>query len=58
MLEKKSGKVALILSMEGAEGLEGDLRVLRNCYRLGLRCTETIWKILGGNYLRVFSEVF
>jgi membrane dipeptidase len=40
---KKSGKVALILSMEGAEGLEGDLRVLRNCYRLGLRCMGITW---------------
>jgi len=40
---KESGKVALILSMEGAEGLEGDLRVLRNCYRLGLRCMGITW---------------
>jgi membrane dipeptidase len=40
---KKSGKVGLMLSMEGAEGLEGDLRVLRDFYRLGLRCLGITW---------------
>ncbi|MBN1581668.1 MAG: membrane dipeptidase, partial [Anaerolineae bacterium] len=34
---KAEGKVAGILSMEGAEGLEGDLGVLRMVYRLGVR---------------------
>lgn len=40
---KQTGKLGLMLSMEGAEGLEGDLRVLRNCYRLGLRCLGLTW---------------
>jgi len=40
---KELGKVALILSMEGAEGLEGDLSVLRTCYRLGLRVLGITW---------------
>ena len=40
---KELGKVALILSMEGAEGLEGDLSVLRLCYRLGLRVLGITW---------------
>ena len=40
---KDSGKVALMLSMEGAEGLEGDLRLLRTYYRLGLRCLGITW---------------
>ena len=40
---KKLGKIALILSMEGAGGLEGDLSVLRMCYRLGLRVLGITW---------------
>jgi membrane dipeptidase len=40
---KRLGKVALVLSMEGAEGLEGDLGVLRLCYRLGLRVLGITW---------------
>jgi membrane dipeptidase len=40
---KKSGKVGLMLSMEGAEGLEGDLSMLRCYYRLGLRCLGITW---------------
>ena len=40
---KQIGKLGLMLSMEGAEGLEGDLRVLRDCYRLGLRCLGLTW---------------
>jgi len=40
---KQLGKIALILSMEGAEGLEGDLSVLRVCYRLGLRLLGIAW---------------
>ena len=35
---KDGGKVALMLSMEGAEGLEGDLGLLRTYHRLGVRC--------------------
>ncbi len=40
---KAEGKVALMLSMEGAEGLEGDMRALRVFYRLGLRCLGLTW---------------
>lgn len=40
---KEAGKVALILSMEGAEGLEGDLGALRVFYRLGLRALGITW---------------
>ena len=40
---RDQGKVALILSMEGAEGLEGDLGFLRVCYRLGLRFLGLTW---------------
>jgi membrane dipeptidase len=34
---KRQGKIAGILSMEGAEGLLGDLKLLRAFYRLGVR---------------------
>jgi membrane dipeptidase len=40
---KEAGKVALILSMEGAEGLDGDLGALRVFYRLGLRALGITW---------------
>jgi membrane dipeptidase len=40
---KATGKVALLLSMEGAEGLGGDLRALRMFYRLGLRSLGLTW---------------
>jgi membrane dipeptidase len=40
---KAEGKVAGILSMEGAEGLEGDLGVLRMMYRLGVRWIGLTW---------------
>jgi membrane dipeptidase len=40
---KAQGKVAGILSMEGAEGLEGDLGVLRTMYRLGVRWIGLTW---------------
>ncbi len=40
---KEQGKVALILSMEGAEALEGDLNFLRVCHRLGLRSLGLTW---------------
>jgi membrane dipeptidase len=40
---KREGRVALMLTMEGAEGLEGDLGVLRLCYRLGLRVLGFTW---------------
>ena len=40
---KEEGKVALLLSMEGAEGLSGDLRALRLFYRLGLRSLGLTW---------------
>jgi membrane dipeptidase len=40
---KGQGKIAGILSMEGAEGLEGDLGVLRMMYRLGVRWVGLTW---------------
>jgi membrane dipeptidase len=40
---KSEGKVAGILSLEGAEGLEGDLGVLRMMYRLGVRWIGLTW---------------
>jgi membrane dipeptidase len=40
---KQQGKVALLLSMEGAEPLEGDLGALRVFYRLGLRSLGITW---------------
>ena len=40
---KGQGKVALMLSMEGAEALDADLGVLRCCYRLGLRSLGLTW---------------
>lgn len=40
---KASGRVALVLGMEGAEGLGGSLRALRAFYRLGLRVMGLTW---------------
>jgi len=40
---KEEGKLAIILSMEGAEGLEEDFSVLRMLYRLGLRMVGIAW---------------
>jgi membrane dipeptidase len=40
---KAEGKVAGVLSLEGAEALEGDLAVLRSLYRLGLRALGLTW---------------
>jgi membrane dipeptidase len=42
---KKLCKVALVLSMEGAEGLTADLAVLRVCYQLGLRVLGLTWNL-------------
>jgi membrane dipeptidase len=42
---KETGKVGLLLSMEGAEGLEGDLRLLRTYYKLGLRVLGITWNL-------------
>ena len=43
LLAKSQSKVALVLSMEGAEGLEGDIRALRIFHRLGLRSLGLTW---------------
>ncbi len=40
---KAEGKVAMVLTMEGAEALEGDLAALRVCHRLGLRFLGITW---------------
>jgi membrane dipeptidase len=42
---KVGGKVAGILSLEGAEALEGDLRVLRAFYKLGVRNIGLTWNL-------------
>jgi len=42
---KAEGRIAGILSMEGAEGLEGDLGVLRMMYRLGVRWLGLTWSL-------------
>jgi membrane dipeptidase len=40
---KELGRVALVLGMEGAEGLGGSLRALRTFHRLGLRVMGLTW---------------
>lgn len=40
---KKTGKVAAVIGIEGAESLEGDLRLLRMFYRLGVRLLTVAW---------------
>jgi membrane dipeptidase len=40
---KELGKIALVLKTQGVEGLEGDLRILRIWYRLGLRVLGLTW---------------
>ena len=40
---KQQNKMAFVLTMEGAEGLEGDIRVLRVFHRLGLRFLGFTW---------------
>lgn len=40
---KHEGKIALMLSMEGAEGLGGSLSILRMIHRLGLRVLGLTW---------------
>ncbi len=42
---KVAGKVAGILSLEGAEALEGDLGVLRAFYKLGVRNLGLTWNL-------------
>jgi membrane dipeptidase len=43
VMAKAEGKVAAVLSMEGAEALGGSLAVLRCCHRLGLRFLGLTW---------------
>jgi membrane dipeptidase len=40
---KSGGKVSAILSFEGAEPIENDLRILRIMYRLGIRIITLVW---------------
>ncbi len=37
------GDVAVLLNIEGAEGLQGSLAMLRNYYRLGVRMMGLVW---------------
>lgn len=39
----KGNRLALILGMEGSEPLQGDLSLLRNFYRLGVRVVTLAW---------------
>jgi membrane dipeptidase len=48
----KSGKIAAILDLEGGFDLDGDLGVLRNLYRLGLRSTQ----LSAHNWANEFAE--
>lgn len=38
-----SGELAVLLNIEGAEGLQGSLALLRNYYRLGVRMMGLVW---------------
>jgi len=42
-LAKRTGRVAAVVGIEGAESLEGDLSLLRMFYRLGLRLVTVTW---------------
>ncbi len=42
-LAKRTGRVAAVIGIEGAESLEGDLSLLRTFYRLGLRLVTVTW---------------
>jgi membrane dipeptidase len=42
---KALGKVALVLSLEGVEGLMGNLAALRVCHRLGVRAVGITWNL-------------
>jgi membrane dipeptidase len=48
----KSGRIAAILDLEGGFDLDGDLGVLRNLYRLGLRSTQ----LSAHNWANEFAE--
>mgnify|MGYP000309279420 CR=1 FL=1 len=38
-----AGEMAVLLNIEGAEGLQGSLALLRNYYRLGVRMMGLVW---------------
>jgi membrane dipeptidase len=38
-----AGELAVLLNMEGGEGIEGSLGLLRNYYRLGVRMMGLVW---------------
>ena len=40
---EKSGKLAVLMGLEGGHPLEGDLRMLRNFHRLGVRYMTLTW---------------
>lgn len=39
----KDGALAVLINMEGAEGIQGSLALLRNYYRLGVRMMGLVW---------------
>lgn len=42
---KEWGRIAIILSMEGANPIEGDNRLLRTFYELGIRWMQLTWNV-------------
>jgi len=40
---KKNGKIAVIIAIEGGSAIEDDLGLLRDFYRLGVRCMTLTW---------------
>ncbi len=38
-----AGQLAVLLNIEGAEGIQGSISLLRNYYRLGVRCMGLVW---------------
>ena len=39
----KEGKISALLSLEGGEAIDGDIRILRMMYRIGVRIVTLVW---------------